>query len=234
MQPVNRTAVIDTHRWATRLTAGDGVALINDYGDLRARTSGDSGLDYAGVVQKLDGEKRAPEFHTDRLPERLQIRVSAPADWNGRVDASARVPAGSLLDLSTDGGLIEVRTGDNDVVARSQTGRLSIRTQGRIEARGETGDMLIVMLGSEFGDSAGRVDTVSGNIELWLQPHANVTLRASAGGGLDIDAGDSAVVNENASNAAKLTFGEGSAKLDVKSERGALVVRTLPVVELLE
>ena len=223
------SAAINTHRWATRLRAGDGVSLVNEHGDLRARQSGDSGLHYAGVVQKLAGEQREPEFGTRRLPDALQIEVNTRSDWRGRVDASARVPAGSPLDLRTTNGLIEVRTGDNDVKAVSSGGRVIIRTGGRIEAKGETGDMLIVLLGNDYDDdTAGRIETVSGNVELWLQPQANVTLHANAGRGVEIDTDDIGTVVTDTHNAAQLSLGNGAARLDVSTEQGALVVRTLP------
>lgn len=224
------SADISSHRWSTRLRVGDGVSLENEYGDLRVRQSGDSGLYYAAMVQKLDGEDRDAEFGTLRRPDNLQIEVKVPSDWNGRVDASARVPAGSVLELRTTSGLIEVRTGDNDVLAVSPAGRFSIRTGGRIEARGETGDMLIIVFGTEYGDDgAGHIETIRGNVELWLQPHANLTLHASAGGGIDIDTGEAEVLIDNADESATLSFGDGDAELRVNTTHGTLVVRTLPV-----
>jgi len=225
----DNSVVIKTHRWATRLRSGDGVSLINEFGDLRVRDSGDSGLHYAAVMQQLDGESREAEFTSQRLPDELRIEVTAASDWRGRVDASARVPPGSPLDLRTANGLIEVRTSNNDVVARSRGGNVSIRTGGRIDARGESGGMLIVMLNTEFGDDpAGRIQTTMGDVELWLQPDANVTLHASAGGGIDVDAENSRVTIDNAAKNAEMSLGNGSAPLFVHTERGSLVVRILP------
>ena len=218
----DNSAVINTHRWATRLRSGDSVSLINEYGDLRARDSGDSGLNYAAVMQQLEGEDREAEFGTQRMPDKLRIEVTAPPDWRGRVDASARVPPASPLDLRTANGMIEVRTGTNDVIASSPGGSFSIRTGGRIEARGELGDMLIVMLGTDYGsDAAGRIETIGGDVELWLQPEANVMLHARAGGGIDIDTGSAGVVIEKTDQDAEVSFGNGSAPLYVHTESGS-------------
>ena len=225
--------LVDTnvHRWGARLKKGDGIALVNEHGDLRARQGSDGGINYAAVVQKLDGEAREVDIGTHREPEALRIEITVPEEWNGRVDAAARVPTGSALNLRTANGLIEVRTGDNDVVASSPGGPIKIRTHGRIEARGETGDMLISMFGTEFGDDgAGVIETVSGNIEFWLQTGANVTLYASAGGGIDMDIGDAGAVVESGDKTAEVRFGEGKARLDVRSDQGVLVLRMLPDV----
>ena len=56
---------------------------------------------------------------SDRKPGGLEFSVRPPAGWIGRVDASARVPSGSALDLETRDGLIEVRAGDANVVDRA-------------------------------------------------------------------------------------------------------------------
>ena len=87
--------------------------------------------------------------------------------------------------------------------------------------------MLIILLGTDYANAdAGRIETISGNVELWLQEQANITLHAFAGGG--IDAGDVGVAVEKADNAATVTFGNGDARLDVSTAHGTLVVRTLP------
>jgi DUF4097 and DUF4098 domain-containing protein YvlB len=221
------SAEISAHRWSTRLRIGDGVSLENAHGDLRVRQSGDSGLHYAAVVQKLDAESRDVEFGTERLPGKLKINVTAPPDWNGRVDASARVPAGGLIELSADDGLIEVRTGDNDIVAVSHDGAINIRTAGHIEARSESGDMLVVMLGTDYDDKgAGRIQTTNGNVELWLQAEAQIRLEAAAGGGIEIV--DGPEVLERTDETVVASFGSGGALLYVQSQNGTLAVRTLP------
>ena len=222
-------APVHTHRWTTRLASGDGVVLVNELGDLRARGSGDAGLHYAGVVQKLGGEARDPDFATERRADGLRIVAGAPEDWIGRIDASARVPPGSPIELRIRDGLIEVRTGDNDVRAVSDSGRISVRTDGRIEARGDSGDMLIVLFGKDFGDEgAGRVESRDGDIELWIQPDGDVAIEAEAGGGLDIDVGEAGAVTRQDATTARVTTGEGRSTLHVTTRSGRLVLRALP------
>ncbi len=223
------SAVVSSHRWSTRLKQGDGVVLINDHGDLRVRSAGDSGLHYAGVVQKLDGEPRDPDFRTERQLEALHVFPVAPDDWNGRVDGGVRLPKGSRVELRTTDGQIDVRLGDNDVVAQSTTGRISVRTEGTIEARGESGEMLIVLFGTDYDErGAGLVEAGSGNVEVWIQPHANVTVDARAGGGVDIDAGDSSARVERGADGASIVVGDGRARFPVSSRAGRLTVRVLP------
>ncbi len=92
--------------------------------------------------------------------------------------------------------------------------------------------MLIVMFGTEYGDdTAGSIETTHGKVELWLQPNANITLHASAGGGVDIDVADTGVVIKKSDNDAQVSFGDGDARLDVHTVEGAVIVRTLPVVQ---
>ena len=222
-------AEIATHRWSTRLRAGDRVVLGNELGDLRARGSGDAGLHYAGVVQKLDGETRDPDFVTERIEGGLRLTAKAPADWLGRVDASARGPPASPLALTTGAGLLEVRVDDNDVLAESREGRITVRTAGRIDVRSADGDILAVFLATDFtGEPAGSVSTDGGDIEVWLRPTASLTVDLEAGGGIDVDAGDAASVERVDEGGARVVLGSGDGRLPVRTRAGTLTLRVLP------
>jgi hypothetical protein len=212
------TADTSVHRWAARLAQGERITLDNPFGDIRVRASGDSGLDLSGVVQLLNGEKRNPDFRTERRSNALAISVHAPDGWNGRVDVGVRVPAGSHLDLKTVSGLIEV------------SGNIHVRTGGRVEAYSDSGDILVSMGGTDFEDHAGTIESQAGNIDLWLHPLANIGLYASAGGELDIKTGPT--IEKTTEGAARLVLGSGAGRLDVSSSQGTVIVQTLPVAGL--
>jgi hypothetical protein len=221
--------VIAVHRWAARMPAGQAVSIANDHGDIRIKLAGDSGLHYAGTAQKLNGETRDPDFRADKVAGGLALSVSAPADWQGRVDAGVRVPADSPLTLRTGAGLIQVRAGANDIDARSDSGNIALRTSGRITASSIAGDIRATFQNTRYTQTAGSLETQTGDVEIWVRPDSSLVIdlsasrvvnRLPAGIGRMVTTGDGRTM---------LSIGEGGATLVVSSEQGVVSIDPVPL-----
>lgn len=227
-------AIISTHRWATRMQVGDAIHLVNDHGDIRIKSSADSGFDFAGTVQKLGGEQRDAEFRTEKIAAGLALVVQTPEDWNGRVDSGARVPKGAPLRLRTGAGLIQVRTGDNDVDAASKSGKIHLRTMGRLIARTDSGDILASFQGTEYGETAGSIESTTGNIDVWVQPGAALVI-VTTGGVLTNNIPDSIGSTRSGGRGASIVeLGTDGARLNIDGGAGAISVNLLPVAQVVE
>lgn len=221
-----REVEITRHRYSARLREGEPLAFVNEHGDLRLRKSGDGGVHYAAVIQKLDGEKRDVGFGTDRHAGGLLFSVDPPQGWIGRVDASARVPPASALDLRTRDGLIEIKAGNANVIARSEGGAIRYAGAGKIDAVSRRGDVHAALSASDRSRPAGRL-SAGGDIELWLMSDMDIVVEAKARGAIaaNVAAGVGDVVRSGKSRLT-LRLGTGAATLEVDA-RGDIAIGVL-------
>lgn len=178
-----RQVAITRHRYSARLRGSEALEFVNDHGDLRLRTARDGGVHYAAVIQQLDGEQREPQFPTDRVEGGLRFAVAAPPDWIGRVDASARVPPMYPLTLRTRDGLIEVKAGDANIVARSDAGSIRYRGGGTVNARSESGSVHLSLTAGPPEEAVSKV-YAGGDVELWLAADLDIVADLRARGGV--------------------------------------------------
>ena len=219
---------ISTHRWATRMRPNEALRVSNDYGDIRIKNSADSGMTYVGTVQKLGDEQRDPEFPANKFAGGLALSVEAPGDWQGRVDAGLRVPPGAPLVLRTDSGLIQVRTGTNDIDAESDDGPVQLRTDGKIVASTNKGTIRATFQSKDYAGAAGSLQTLSGNIEVWVRPDAALVISVSGelSNGLPDGVGN---VRRGDDDKAIVELGEGGATLSVTSASGVIRLNAFPL-----
>lgn len=221
-----RTFEISTHEYSVRLRDGDRLWLSNAHGDLRIRNSGDGGVHYAAVVQKLDDEQRDVKFNTNRRPGGLAFDVSPPDDWNGRVDTSARVPESSALELKTTTGLLEIRSAENPIKAQSGTGDIRYRGTGPIQAWSRDGNIEVALHGLRHERQAGRLET-GGDIVLWLKPEADLFVRGVASGQVVNEIPDTVGHAAVSRHSLDLRLGTGGSTLTLQAG-GNITVRLLP------
>lgn len=223
-----RPVEIDRHEYSARLRDGDALWFANEHGDLRLRSSRDGGVHYAAVIQKLDGEQRDVEFGPSRRPGGLQFGIDAPAGWTGRVDASARVPPTSPVEVRTLDGLIEIRAGEINARALTRGGPIKYSGTGTIEARSDTGDVSLSLRAGSVDGRESRVET-GGDVELWISSRTDLVVRLVAGSEIvnEVPA-DIAELVRTADGIATLTFGNGRSELDVEAA-GRVVISALQI-----
>lgn len=132
---------VERHR-ETFALAGDGaIAVANRFGDLRIRSAKGGEPLLAAVVQRLRGEDRPIDFLVESDGTTASIDVSAPRDLDGRIDLVVLIPDGARIDAEATYGLLEVRVKSRAVRARTDSGRIYLRTDGHADAVSRAGDI---------------------------------------------------------------------------------------------
>lgn len=133
---------------------GEGVERIlidNPYGEIQVRQTGAAAIAMSAVEQRIGRKPRAAriEWFHEGKQQGLRIRYPGldprrPADpRRGRVDLVVFLPAGPKLELIGGFGDIVVRRVANEVLATSESGRITIAARGGIAARSKRGAIRI-------------------------------------------------------------------------------------------
>jgi len=152
---------IERHRDQRKVVPGISALVIdNPYGEIQVRQTSAGELAIQAIEQRI-GEKpriaRLEWFHEgDRQGFRVRYdehdpETGGPADPRlGRVDLVGFVPPGIPLELRTDFGAQIVRRIDNDVTARSRTGRITVTARGVINITSESGEVRAWNMGYDW------------------------------------------------------------------------------------
>ena len=116
-----------------------------------------------------------------------EIVISYPRDirndkgqLTGRFDLGVWIPSYLILEVETDFGDIKVKKSASDVIAKSNSGKISIGTSGHINAQSDTGNVTVDFYGERFRDDM-KVFSESGNVKVNMSQHAAMILSAKAG-----------------------------------------------------
>ena len=181
-------------RFTHPLKAGTPVCITNLVGDVRVRETVDPSLTVVAMIQQhRDDPRRAVITRGDVLPCQLGAAFpgDAPADLYPpgrapRVDLTVMVPPGAPVTIVTAGGRIEAKGVSGDVTARSDTGRIVIRTPGVIDAVSRRGDV-DVRIGDLGRARKFRVYTEAGRASVRLPATGAATVRISTTGRIASD-----------------------------------------------
>ena len=124
------------------------IAAANRFGDLRVRTAARGGLVVSAMVQKIGWREDELEIRIEENFERVLVevvpRVPRP---RGRIDLTLLIPPGKRFAGTTGDGLVEIKYG-GDVVARTQSGAITVDGAATADARSESGAVVVRLAGS--------------------------------------------------------------------------------------
>lgn len=170
---------IEKYRWKGGIGDNEVIEVTNLLGDVRARLSENDQVSFSAITQRHDEDPHRSDFQVTEDGGRLRIQVAfvAPegsdltrqtADMEKRrVDLTILIPAGARLEARTERGLIEAKGLMSEVVASSTTGDVVVSIDGSVTARTERGKIQAILKNPEW-DTAPRLETLTGNISLWL------------------------------------------------------------------
>ena len=137
-----------------------------------------------------------------------------------RIDLTLIVPAEAMLDLATKGGLLEAKGVEGALVARTKSGDMTISSAGLVDAATEHGSIKLDMK-STSAKELPKLETVTGNIELWIPQKANLNVYVETEGVLSTDY--SVEIDRNGRlKRIRAELGRGGKTLKIKSVRGAV------------
>lgn len=231
-------------RFTHPLKAGTPVCITNLVGDVRVRETVDPSLTVVAMIQqRREDPRRAVITRGDVLPCQLEATFpgDAPADLYPpgrapRVDLTVMVPPGAAITIVTAGGRIEAKGVSGDVTARSDTGRIVIRTPGVIDAVSRRGDV-DVRIGDLGRGRVFRVFTEAGRASVRLPATGAATVRVTTTGRIASDYSmavartatsthKQATIHYGASRLGRWLFGWAArrSQVDLGSEQGDLAV----------
>lgn len=187
---------VENFRWTGRLAAGGVLEVINHFGTVRAKASDDETVILSAMIQLIGESPRRPELDIVEAEEKIRIRVRYPSAgevpegdpiaFGGRTDVTVLVPPGVTLRARTHDGAVKVSRMKSDVEAVTDSGKISIRTPGRVQARTRGGDISVQLSGRDF-QGPMKLHSETGAVSVRLGKDAAVQIRASAGGEIRAD-----------------------------------------------
>lgn len=220
---------IEKFDWSGALGEAGEIVIHNEYGDIRCRsTDGDQVVLVANIQRHKDDPRRA-EIRVEP-GERLEIAVDYPPDAEAtgltremekrRVDVSVLIPHGVRLEAKTKGGLIEAKGLSAPAHADSHTGNIVLKTSAPVAAYTERGTIDVTFSKTSWGEAV-RLETLTGDIAVWLPPDASVAVEAATTGELSTDFSiDVEHRPPNDKKHAMAKIGGGEAKLGIETEKG--------------
>ncbi|MGB5815541.1 MAG: hypothetical protein WBH75_19905 [Thermoanaerobaculia bacterium] len=223
---------IEHYRWSGSIAEGRAIDIRNNHGDIRCRFSDSEEVLVSAVIQRHSDDPRRAEMAIEESKDGLTIAVLyPPVDDPGasevtpemekrRVDLTALIPAGSRLTAGTIKGLIEAKGLESDVEASSLSGNIVLATTGLVHARTEHG-RIDAVLESDTWQGRPTLETVTGDITLFLPPSTDATIRAETRGLITTDY--SIEISQEAAIGPKQAvarIGEGHLELAITSSKG--------------
>lgn len=226
-QPAAEVPPYTLERFQEERKLGEGVhtlVLDNPYGEIQVRQTQAAALAIQGVEQRIGETPRVARLEWFEADGRQGVRIrydehdpETPANPRlGRVDLYAFVPPGLRIELRSDFGAIVVRRIDDEVVARSRSGGITVAARGAMDLESREGQ---VRAWTMTADWRGPVRLVGGAGVLVDVPlFAPIDLQASAVDGIRADFEvDSIVQGADGRWQARHRVGEGSLPLRIES-----------------
>lgn len=221
---------LDRFSWSGRLAEGASLRLINEFGDIRTRASGDDQVDVSAVIQKrrdLEAEPDVAIIESDglltvevRFPaaaiDRALLQPGTPPDR--RVDIVVFVPPGAELEARTVRGLLEAKGLSGNAELRSDSGDVVVHTAASATARTEHGSITAVF-GERTWTRAPRLETLTGDIYVELPKQIDVVASISTRAHITSDY-SIAIERQGLLRTAEAVIGTGGQELFIDTNKG--------------
>lgn len=236
---------IGQHRWEGEIASGSGVEIVNPFGDVRVRSTGQDG-DAGGVylvaaIQHHNDDPRRPDFAVDETADGLRLAVrfaesvdgeaagsadgqaEIPAAWRKRrVDVTVYLPPLARMRAETEKGLIEVKGLRGFVAARTDSGDIEIKAVENLDARTRHGDVKVQFRRTGWS-GASHIETLAGSIWVELPRGADAAVDLETRGQITTDY--SIEIDRDAGGLLKrgrARIGAADQRLTLKSNRGII------------
>ncbi|MEM6455471.1 MAG: hypothetical protein AAF772_10285 [Acidobacteriota bacterium] len=216
------------------LPAPDAAIVVdNRYGDVRVRVHPDVTVSWLGMRQgpiddPLGLVVRVVDASDAGTGSPLTITVERPAGLDAaaldgrRLDLTLFLPPTAPLRVTTDDGLIQVRSLRAPLVARSTSGKLALRLGGPVDAATVDGPIDLRLTTRQWSTPI-RVETERAPIDLHLTPGTHANLVAETRGSITTDFSiDIERLDRDRHKRAVAVLGAGTAQLTLRSTNGAI------------
>ncbi len=224
--------------WFGKVASGGTVRIENPYGNVRARFGGyENQVEILGVLQNFGAEDEGLEVRSREHGGNVEVLVgypdkSEPTDGKSpvlgnpkdRVDLAVFIPMGCRYEVSSADGLIEIIGLKCDVEAENEKGEIVVkRTRGAVRLRSDRGSVL-AELESGVTDREQVIETVTGDIAIYLWEDAHMDVNAATSGEISTDFTIQIEHRpmEEPGKYARATVGKGGTPLSLRSKQGRI------------
>lgn len=225
--PAAESTPFTIERFRDERKLGEGVhtlVLDNPYGEIQVRQTQAAALAIQGAEQRIGEDPRIARLEWFEADGRQGVRVryaehdpDTPANpREGRVDLYAFVPPGLRVELRSDFGAIIVRRIDDEVVARSRSGGITVAARGAMDLESREGQVRAWTMTADWRSPVRLVGGAGVLVDVPL--FAPVDLQATAVDGISADFQvDSIVQDADGRWQARHRIGDGSLPLRIES-----------------
>jgi len=215
-------------RWPVE--SAETIEIHNPWGDIYLRTHDREQLYLLTHTQRHGSDPRQALVDLQRRDEVLTITTrfddqpqAKADDWDRRrTDATVFVPSGKAVNCSTTHGRIEARGLWSPVSVRSDTGDISLRVAGPIQARSKHGAISVFFLSTDWARPS-TLETVTGPIETIMPHGTSARVKLETHGWITTDFSvDIERAKDDDFKTATADIGEGGGSIVIKSSRGSI------------
>lgn len=183
----DRKVEISQYKWFGDVPKAKLVRVINPYGDVNSRSSLGNAVELSSAIQKIGDNPPEHKIDIKDVDGVTEIVISYPKDsirddqgrLTGRFDLGVWLPSLVRLEVETDFGDIKIKKSASDVIAKSNTGKISIGTSGHVEATSEHGNIMVDFYGERFRQKM-KVVSRFGDVKVSMSQDTRLVLNASA------------------------------------------------------
>ncbi|MEM9595045.1 MAG: DUF4097 family beta strand repeat-containing protein [Acidobacteriota bacterium] len=226
---------IEKQRWEGNLGTDRVLIVHNPHGDVRCRRTGDDVVTASAVVQRHGEDPRTAQLagverdgrihvtaHFQTAPQAGIDATEVTGDMEKRrMDLTVMVPENVRLEIRTERGLIEAKGLRADLEAHTERGRVVIKNTGRVRAHSDHGEVEVT-LGTTEVEEPIELDTLTGDISVWLPDDAGVTVDAESSGFLTTDYSVDVTRRADGHKRVLARIGDGEARLVIRSTNGQI------------
>ena len=241
--------VIERSNLSHAVEEGQSVAVVNPYGDIRARSGDDGEIAVYAVIQRhRDDNRGIPEITFAKDNDKLTVGVAYPGPAGmtlperfakRRTDIAVFVPPTLELTLKTQDGRAESKGHKEHLVVQTRAGRIIAATKGTIEARTDSGSIKVEFRNRTW-NGASTLESKSGDISVFLMSDPSVSAVIDTAGTITTDYSiDIEHTPGSSRKIARAEIGSAQHELNISSAAGAvrlgrvfdMVPATLPPAE---
>lgn len=177
-----RAVTLEHYKWFGDVPKAKFIRIINPFGGITSRNTSYHNIEMSGVIQKIGQHPASHQIDITDINGVTEVVVSYPngnknaeGQLTGRFDLGVWAPNWVTVQMVTDFGDIKVKKHASNIIANSQSGKITIGTAGRVVANSDSGNIKVDFYGVRW-HQAMQVSSKTGDVKVKLSQSANLRL----------------------------------------------------------
>jgi hypothetical protein len=208
------------------------VRIVNAYGNVVVRNVGERLVGMQATEQRIGKTPEAAQITLALQGTTALLEVAYPSEGSGsadgahdphekgRVDLAVFVPLGVMVEIEATFGSVDIRRINNDLSARTVSGRLVAASTGSMTLETDSGDLRAWPMAGKWKHPM-VLRSKSGSIFSDVPGYGEIALEARSRGTIEADFAVTRMTKDDV-NVVRYTNGGGSQKVSITSETGPI------------